>query len=123
MGRPASRLEQAIVASASNFEPSKRPPARPTQDEHPVVREAGPCLTPRVAKIRWCREESLMPLTRMFFVSAPCKSQVVDSMEERRFQSGNAVIEEGGPGDFFYVTGSGELEVRVQCPPRASRVS
>lgn len=64
-----------------------------------------------------------MPLTRMFFVSAPCKSQVVDSMEERRFQSGDAVIEEGGPGDFFYVTGSGELEVRVQCPPRASRVS
>lgn len=34
-------------------------------------------------------------------------------MEERRFQSGDAVIEEGGPGDFFYVTGSGELEVRV----------
>ncbi|CAM9317278.1 unnamed protein product, partial [Hapterophycus canaliculatus] len=32
-------------------------------------------------------------------------------MEERRFQSGDAVIEEGGPGDFFYVTGSGELEV------------
>lgn len=34
-------------------------------------------------------------------------------MEERRFQSGDAVIEEGGPGDFFYVTGSGELEVCV----------
>lgn len=44
-------------------------------------------------------------------------SQVVDSMEERRFQSGDAVIEEGGPGDFFYVTGSGELEVRVRCLP------
>lgn len=34
-------------------------------------------------------------------------------MEERRFQSGDAVIEEGAAGDFFYVTGSGELEVRV----------
>lgn len=32
-------------------------------------------------------------------------------MEEKRFQPGEAVIEEGGPGDFFYVTGSGELEV------------
>lgn len=41
--------------------------------------------------------------------------QVVDSMEERRYQSGDAVIEEGGPGDFFYVTGSGELEVRRVC--------
>lgn len=35
-------------------------------------------------------------------------------MEERRFQSGEFVIEEGGPGDFFYVTGSGELEVRYR---------
>lgn len=34
-------------------------------------------------------------------------------MEERRYQSGDAVIEEGGPGDFFYVTGSGELEVHT----------
>lgn len=34
-------------------------------------------------------------------------------MEERRYQSGDAVIEEGGPGDFFYVTGSGELEVHI----------
>ncbi|CAM9090499.1 unnamed protein product [Ectocarpus fasciculatus] len=34
-------------------------------------------------------------------------------MEERRYQSGDAVIEEGGPGDFFYVTGSGELEVFI----------
>lgn len=40
-------------------------------------------------------------------------AQVMDSMEERRYQSGDTVIEEGGPGDFFYVTGSGELQVRV----------
>lgn len=36
-------------------------------------------------------------------------------MEEKRYQSGDAVINEGGPGDFFYVTGSGELQVQ-QCP-------
>lgn len=41
-----------------------------------------------------------------------CVLQVVDSMEEKRYQPGDAVINEGGPGDFFYVTGSGELEVR-----------
>lgn len=35
-------------------------------------------------------------------------------MEEKRYQSGDAVINEGGPGDFFYVTGSGELQVQ-QC--------
>lgn len=33
-------------------------------------------------------------------------------MEERRYQPGESIIVEGGPGDFFYVTGSGELEVR-----------
>lgn len=48
-----------------------------------------------------------MVLLGAFFI------QVVDSMEERRYQSGDAVIQEGGPGDFFYVTGSGELEVRI----------
>lgn len=35
-------------------------------------------------------------------------------MEERRFESGDAVIEEGATGDFFYVTGSGELEVNTR---------
>lgn len=34
-------------------------------------------------------------------------------MEERRFEPGGCVIKEGGPGDFFYVTGSGELEVSL----------
>ena len=43
-------------------------------------------------------------------------------MEERRFQSGDAVIEEGGPGDFFYVTGSGELEVKAQLVARTFRL-
>lgn len=33
-------------------------------------------------------------------------------MEEKRYLSGDAVINEGGPGDFFYVTGSGELQVQ-----------
>lgn len=39
-------------------------------------------------------------------------AQVMDSMEQRRFDPGAVVINEGGPGDFFYVTGSGELEVK-----------
>lgn len=45
-------------------------------------------------------------------IMANCVLQVIDSMEEKRYQPGDAVINEGGPGDFFYVTGSGELEVR-----------
>ncbi|CAM9447603.1 unnamed protein product, partial [Scytosiphon promiscuus] len=56
-------------------------------------------------------------ISRCFLFSSLCEAQrkeVVDSMEERRFQSGDAVIEEGGPGDFFYVTGSGELEVFIK---------
>lgn len=61
---------------------------------------------------RRCCQEQYTP-QHSFVYNA---SQVVDSMEERRFQSGDAVIEEGGPGDFFYVTGSGELEVRVPPP-------
>ncbi|CAM9327250.1 unnamed protein product [Laminaria digitata] len=41
------------------------------------------------------------------------RKEVVDSMEEKRYLSGDAVINEGGPGDFFYVTGSGELQVFI----------
>lgn len=38
--------------------------------------------------------------------------QVVDFMEGKRYEPGSYIIKEGGPGDYFYVTGSGELEVR-----------
>lgn len=40
-----------------------------------------------------------------------CFVKVVESMEEKRFEPGDLVIKEGGAGDYFYVTGSGELEV------------
>ncbi|CAM9103660.1 unnamed protein product [Choristocarpus tenellus] len=39
--------------------------------------------------------------------------EVVDSMEEQRFIPGDVVIKEGGEGDYFYITGSGALEVFI----------
>ncbi|CAM9895795.1 unnamed protein product [Ascophyllum nodosum] len=41
------------------------------------------------------------------------RKDVIDSMEEKRYGPGSAVIQEGGPGDYFYITGSGELEVFI----------
>lgn len=42
-------------------------------------------------------------------------------MEERRFEPGDAVIKEGATGDFFYVIGSGELEVNTRTVGGSSR--
>ncbi|CAM9322211.1 unnamed protein product, partial [Discosporangium mesarthrocarpum] len=39
--------------------------------------------------------------------------EVVDSMEEQRFNPGDVVIKEGDEGEYFYVTGSGKLEVFI----------
>lgn len=42
-------------------------------------------------------------------------------MEEKRYEPGSYIIKEGGPGDYFYVTGSGELEVRWASHTRRER--
>lgn len=44
--------------------------------------------------------------------------KVIDSMEGKRYEPGSYIIKEGGAGDYFYVTGSGELEVRCESHAR-----
>ncbi|CAM9372243.1 unnamed protein product [Ectocarpus sp. 8 AP-2014] len=85
-----------------------------------VSAEVDASKAPRVKKVVPKTDAQLKDIekaiSRCFLFSSLCEAQrkeVVDSMEERRYQSGDAVIEEGGPGDFFYVTGSGELEVFI----------
>lgn len=90
----------------------------PTQAKHRGIQFRRPHIARALKDQEWkkttiLRGGYLATCVLSVFVSMCHVSQVVDSMEERRFQSGDAVIEEGGPGDFFYVTGSGELEVRA----------
>ncbi|KAI7897685.1 cAMP dependent protein kinase regulatory subunit [Cokeromyces recurvatus] len=41
------------------------------------------------------------------------RNEIIDCMEQRRFQTGEAVIEQGDVGDFFYIVSSGTLDCFV----------
>ncbi|KAI9481371.1 MAG: cAMP dependent protein kinase regulatory subunit [Benjaminiella poitrasii] len=41
------------------------------------------------------------------------RNEVIDCMEEKKFNSGETVIEQGAVGDFFYIVSSGTLECFV----------
>jgi CRP-like cAMP-binding protein len=45
---------------------------------------------------------------------------IADSMHEANVPAGAVVTAEGGPGDGFFVIGSGEAEVTVDGQPRAT---
>jgi CRP-like cAMP-binding protein len=45
---------------------------------------------------------------------------IADSMHEANVPAGATVTAEGGPGDGFFVIGSGEAEVTIEGEPRAT---